>query len=197
MGILKVARFSDTTEDDKFTYDKIQNMDSSSIDLDLSKSEDTIVYLNLTIANQNKTLMENETKLKDQDDLVNNLLKQIKQLENPPTKEQLKSISRPAVYEHWLNKIRSKASTLTSLRFLKVNYLGFSKCHPIFRLCGSSPWEVEKATVVGLLLSGRYRIESLTRYWDPSNKEGFCKLCTNEEDQHIGTIEDFLTSCPP
>ena len=46
-------------------------------------------------------------------------------------------------------------------------------------------------------MSGRARVESLTRHWDMSNREGVCPLCSVIKPS-IGTIEHFLLSqgCP-
>ena len=62
----------------------------------------------------------------------------------------------------------------------------------------STPWEVEKATSQARMLSGRYRIESLTGHWVPWNREGLCTLpdCWATPLSHKGTIESFLLSCP-
>ena len=64
--------------------------------------------------------------------------------------------------------------------------------------CASSPWEVEKATSQSRLISGRYRVESLTGHWNPGNREGLCTLplCLATSGSHKGTVESFLLSCP-
>ena len=100
--------------------------------------------------------------------------------------------------EYWLEQLRTKADTLSSLQYLRTKYLGLSKCHPIFRSCGSSPWEVEKGTTQARLLSGRFRVEALTGHWVPWNREGLCTLpeCWRTPDWHKGSVEHFLLSCP-
>ena len=105
---------------------------------------------------------------------------------------------KAAVTEYWLDQLRTKADTLSSLQYLRTKYLGLSKCHPIFRSCGSSPWEVEKGTNQARLLSGRFRVEALTGHWDPGNREGLCTLpeCWRTLDWHKGSVEHFLLSCP-
>ena len=107
-------------------------------------------------------------------------------------------MSKSAVLQFLLNKLRSQAASLTSLKYLKVGFLGLTSVHPLFRSCRSSPWEVEKATTQLRLLSGRYRLESLCGHWTPGNKGGLCTLleCWGKEAAHKGTIEDFLLSCP-
>ena len=119
-------------------------------------------------------------------------------LDSRPSKQIVKSKVKAAVMEYWLDQLRTKADTLSSLQYLRTKYLGLSKCHPIFRSCGSSPWEVEKGTTQARLLSGRFRVEALTGHWDPGNREGLCTLpeCWRTLDWHKGSVEHFLLSCP-
>ena len=107
-------------------------------------------------------------------------------------------MTKAAVHQYWLQHLRCKADTLSSLQYLKTRYLSLSKPHPIFRSCGSSPWEVEKGTSQARLLSGRSRVEALSSHWVPWNKEGLCTLplCWGTEDSHRGTVEHLLLSCP-
>ena len=115
-------------------------------------------------------------------------------LSSKPSKLQMKTLTKSAV----LNTLRSQADTLSSLQYLQTKFLGLTRCHPLFRSCGSSPWEVEKATTQARLMSGRYMLESLTKHWVPWNREGLCSLpdCWGSSDSHEGTIECFLFSCP-
>ena len=87
---------------------------------------------------------------------------------------------------------------LPSLKYLQTGFMGLSTCHPLFRLCGSSPWEVEKAVSQARLLSGRYRVEALSCHWTPWNRNGLCSLpdCWGTDSSHQGTVEAFLLSCP-
>ena len=107
-------------------------------------------------------------------------------------------MAKAAVLQYWLALLRKQASSLSSLRYLKTEYLGLTMCHPIFTTCGSSPWEVEKATTQARLVSGRYRVEALSGHWVPWNKEGLCSLpaCWGSDDNHKGTVESLLLSCP-
>ena len=68
----------------------------------------------------------------------------------------------------------------------------------MFRSCGSSPWQIEKATTQARLLSGRYRVEALSGHWVPWNRAGLCTLpnCWNTNLAHTGTVESFLITCP-
>ena len=75
--------------------------------------------------------------------------------------------------------------------------MSLSTTHPIFTSCGTAPYEVSKAVIQAKWLSGRARVESLTRHWDNSNKEGICPLWKLVKPT-VGTIEHFLLSggCP-
>ena len=105
---------------------------------------------------------------------------------------------RAALLQHWQDKLGAKASSLSSLKYLRTGFLGLTRCHPLFRTCSSSPWEVEKATTQARLLSGRFRVEALTGHWVPWNREGMCVLpdCWKTDKAHKGTMESFLMSCP-
>jgi hypothetical protein len=111
---------------------------------------------------------------------------------------QVKTKAKSAVLEFWLDKFRTKADSLSSLLYLKTRFLGLTKCHPMFRSCGSSPWQVEKATTQARLLSGRYRVEALSGHWVPWNRAGLCTLpdCWNTTMAHKGTVESLLITCP-
>ena len=97
-------------------------------------------------------------------------------LSTKPSKLQVKSISKAAVVQFWLVKIRAQADSLTSLLYFKTRFMSLTRCHPMITSCASSPWEVEKATSQSWLISGRYRVESLTGHWNPGNREGLCTL---------------------
>jgi hypothetical protein len=119
-------------------------------------------------------------------------------LSSQPTKMQVKTMAKSAVLEFWLDKLRTKADSLSSLLYLKTRFLGLTKCHPMFRSCGSSPWQIEKATTQARLLSGRYRVEALSGHWVPWNRAGLCILpdCWNTNMAHKGTVESLLITCP-
>ena len=94
----------------------------------------------------------------------------------------------------WLNC----ATRLTSSPLSSTSRLTSWGSPPaMFRLCGSSPREVEKASCQARLLSGRYRLEALSGHWTPWNKEGLCTLteCWRTAHVHKGTVESLLTSC--
>ena len=78
--------------------------------------------------------------------------------------------------------------------------MSLSCTHRIFTSCGSSPYEVSKAVIQARCLSGRARLEVLTKHCDPTNKDGICTVCRTEDPNStsIGNLEHFLLSggCP-
>jgi hypothetical protein len=120
-------------------------------------------------------------------------------LNNPPTKQSFKRLVKSAVLDFWEKKFRSQALLLKagSLKYFDPNFMSLSRTHPLFTTCGSSPYEVSKAVTQARWLSGRARVESLTRHWDTSNKAGICPLCRIVKPT-VGTMEHFLLSggCP-
>ena len=82
-------------------------------------------------------------------------------------------------------------------KYFNPDFLSLTSSHPIFLTCGSSPYEVSKAVVQARFLSGRARVESLTKYWDMSNKDVVC-LLGQSTNPLPGTIEHLLLAggCP-
>ena len=119
-------------------------------------------------------------------------------LDNPPTKSTFKRLVKSAVTDYWEKKLRGQAFFLRdkSLRYFNPNFMSLSRTHPIFLTCGSSPYELSKAVIQARALSGRARVESLTKHWDKNN-DGICSLCRNIRPTE-GTIEHLLLlgGCP-
>ena len=120
-------------------------------------------------------------------------------LDSPPTKQSFKRLVKSAVLDFWEQKLRAEAAFLKegSLKYFDPSFMSLSRTHPLFTTCDSSPYEVKKAVIQARYLSGRARVESLTRHWDVSNKGGICPLCSIVTPT-VGTIEHFLLSggCP-
>ena len=119
-------------------------------------------------------------------------------LNSPPEKFQLKKICKSAVMEFWRIKLSNDVHNLSSLKYLKPDFLSLSTCHPIFTSCGANRLEVTKATLQARLLSGRYKFERLARFYSQDNKNGLCKLplCWGTNLAHTDDVEAFLLSCP-
>ena len=120
-------------------------------------------------------------------------------LQNPPSKAAFKKLVKSAVTDYWEQKLRGQALFLRdkSLKYFIPEYMSLSSTHPIYSTCGSSPYEVSKAVIQARFLSGRARVESLTKHWDMTNKDGICQLCQMIRPLP-GTIEHLLLSggCP-
>ena len=115
-------------------------------------------------------------------------------LQSPPTKNQWKNLVKSKVTDWWEIKLRGEATMLPSLQFFNPNYLSLTSPHPLW-VSAKSPYEVRKAVIVALMLSGRYRTDYLTRHWSKSNPSGHCLLPGCVGDQH-GTLEHILLHCP-
>ena len=70
--------------------------------------------------------------------------------------------------------------------------MSLSAPHPIWSTSKNNPHEVAKAVQQARLVSGRYRSESLVKYWNPSST-GKCKAptCSNIQE----TVEHILLDC--
>ena len=84
---------------------------------------------------------------------------------------------------------------MESLQYFHPQYMSLEFPHPIYISAKSSSYEVTKAGVQALLLSGRYRTERLSRHWS-ANPNGYClhpscnRLGISEDVEHI------LLNCP-
>ena len=115
-------------------------------------------------------------------------------LASPPTKNAYKSLIKKHVINFWEIYLRTEAAELTSLEYFKPQFMSLKTPHPLFLAAGSSPYEIAKAGVQAVMLSGRYRTERLCRFWS-NNPSGYCLapscagLAVSEDIEHI------LSSC--
>ena len=118
-------------------------------------------------------------------------------LDNPPSKPVFKRLVKAAVMDYWEKSLRAQAQLLSSLKYFPPQFMSLSSSHPLYSTCGNSPYQVARATIQARYLSGRAKVEALTRHWDTSNKEGFCLLCRDVKPT-LGTLEHLLLSggCP-
>ena len=79
---------------------------------------------------------------------------------------------------------------------MQASHENLNSVHIIFRSCASSPFETEKAVHQARMLSGQYRVESLTKHFEGESPDWLCKLCKGSENGHEGTLEAMLTFCP-
>ena len=97
-------------------------------------------------------------------------------LTTPSTKQAFKNLVKKHVVNYWEMKLRMMASPLSSLKYFKPSFMSLTRPHPLFTTEGSSPYEVAKARVQALLLSGRYRTEVLCIVSRPSILEAIVVL---------------------
>ena len=115
-------------------------------------------------------------------------------LTTPPTKDEFKKLYKKKVMSYWEIKLREEASKLESLSYFKPSYMSLLSPHPIFLSAGSSPYEVIRARVQAILLSGRYKTERLCRFWS-KNPNGYC-LTPSCIDSHVHEdVEHILLHC--
>ena len=91
------------------------------------------------------------------------------------TKEAFKNLVKKHVINFWELKLRADADPLLSLKYFKPEFMSLLKPHPLLVTAGAHPYEVAKAGVQALFLSGRYRTELLCSHWS-NNEHGHCLL---------------------
>ena len=107
-----------------------------------------------------------------------NLPHPLSMLEHPPNKIDFKRQVKNKVQDFWQIFLRERVTTLPSLKYLRPQFMSLSRPHPILSTA-PNPYEVNKMTVQIRMLSGRYRVGSLTRHFSPDSS-GLCELCGTE-----------------
>ena len=114
-------------------------------------------------------------------------------LKTPISKQRLKNLVKTKVTDYWYYLLTAEASPMPSLSHFNPDMHSLSEPHPLWYAAGSSPHEVNKSTILARMISGRYRTESLCRFWT-ENREGFC--LANTCHQVVGSLEHLLLDCP-
>ena len=79
-----------------------------------------------------------------------------------PKKSWFGRVVKTSIILYWRKKLLEEAQRLPSLTYLTFPYLKLGLGpHPLWTTCGSSPGSVRAATVMGKMLSGRYRDDYL------------------------------------
>ena len=99
-------------------------------------------------------------------------------LDKPQNKSAFKTLIKTNIQQYWQNFLRERVKTLPSLRYFNPHFMSLSQPHPILSTT-PNPYEVNKMTVQLRMLSGRYRVGSLTRHFSEENS-GICELCGTE-----------------
>ena len=114
-------------------------------------------------------------------------------LSYPIKKEIFKEKVKVKIAEYWHALLRTEAKSLKTLQYFKPELYSLTKPHYIWVSAASNPYECSKSTVLARMVSGRYRTETLCRYWS-DNKGGYCRAPTCY--QTPGTLEHLLIICP-
>ena len=67
--------------------------------------------------------------------------------------------------------------------------------HPIYRTCNTNPFEANKCISMAAMLSGRFKTDKLSRHWDKTNKEGYCKISPLGTNA-TGDLPHLILFCP-
>ena len=113
-------------------------------------------------------------------------------LQEPGLKTTWKASCRKQVTLWWEEYFRGQAAMLQSLAYFKASWFSLSRPHMIITAAGS-PYEVSRAGIILLMLSGRYITDHRSRRWDKSNPEGKCRLCPTPAP--TGDLAHQLLSC--
>ena len=107
--------------------------------------------------------------------------------------EYVKKMCSAHVLYCWFKSLREQAAKLISPRYLRVDFLGLTQVHSMFRLGPPTGWETQKLTIQARLLSERFKLEALSYL-------SFCVLQTTffVGRQHLVTVGTFryFWPCP-
>ena len=115
-------------------------------------------------------------------------------LDSPLSKEAYKVLVKKHVINYWEIVLRDEAFVLPSLRHFRTGFMSLTTPHPLFATAGSSPYEVSKASIQSLFLSGRYKTEALCRFWS-QNPAGVCLLPQCMRKSIVEDVRHILLDC--
>ena len=92
-------------------------------------------------------------------------------LNSPMSKGRLKSLVKTSITESWQKLLSAEATSLSSLAHFNPYMHQLTNPHPIWAAAASKPYEINKATILCRMISGRYRTEKLCRF-RTDNREG-------------------------
>ena len=114
-------------------------------------------------------------------------------LRQPGSKNQMNRLAKLKITEYWHRLLSSEAALKTSIMYFSPHMHSLTQPHPLWRAAGSSSYEVNKSTILARMISGRYKTDSLSRFWT-ENRQGYCLLATC--DKVVGDLEHLLLHCP-
>ena len=114
-------------------------------------------------------------------------------LNNPLPKSKFKALCRNNIHEYWRQKICEEAQ-VPSLNYMCAPYLSLFKPHPIWTSLDGNPYQTKAAVIQASFLSGKYRTESVCRFWS-KNTEGLCKQNSCKNLKIVEDIRHVLLTC--
>ena len=114
-------------------------------------------------------------------------------LDSPPKKDCFKRLVKKTIVKYWHGILAREAQQLHSLYYFNPVVHSLTHPHPLWMAAGSSPYKVNKATILARMISGRYRTEKLCRFWS-DNPGGYCLASTC--NKVVGDLEHMLLYCP-
>ena len=116
-------------------------------------------------------------------------------LSHPISKEKLKVMVKNRISQYWHQQLCSEASSLSSLTHFSPHMHLLSSPHPLWVAAGSSPYEINKSTVLCRMVSGRYVTENMSRFWT-ENQDGLCLIPACYYQKTVGDLAHLLLHCP-
>ena len=114
-------------------------------------------------------------------------------LENPLPRKKFKSLINTKINEFWHKYMSADIMSKSSLEHFNPHMMHtLTKPHQMWISAGNNPFEVSKTIVLARMVSGRYRTESVTRFWS-GNAQGFCTAPTCKEIK--GDLCHLLVYC--
>jgi hypothetical protein len=110
------------------------------------------------------------------------------------SKAEWKIYTKHAVWSYHKYDIKSKATTMTSLKYMYIAYASMKSCHLIWpsRINNKmDPYQVHAANIRIKLLTSTYMLQSTIAKYYPTTNKPTCQLCNVENE----TLEHFLIKC--
>ena len=115
-------------------------------------------------------------------------------IKSPHPKQVFKKLVKSKVIDFWEHHYRMEALSLDSLCYFQPSFMSLTTPHPIWSSAKSNPYEVSKARIQALMLSGRYRTEMLMSHW--THRDGNCLALSCSGMNRPETVEHILVLCP-
>jgi hypothetical protein len=108
-------------------------------------------------------------------------------LANPPTKAQVKRLTRTRICGYWIRRMKKEASHQISLRHVNLQGCDLGKPHHLWSNVNTDAREVKKACVKVKLLLGQYNLQTAKHHTNST-----CPLCKQDNETEL----HFVVQCP-